>query len=80
MSRYEPSPAPRPRQTLAATGLLFALVVATLVAVSYPVAVVAALAGASVAAVATTLALDARRRSGRSRAVRLPGIGVDVEA
>jgi hypothetical protein len=71
MRRNEPYPAPRVRETLAATGVLFALVVAVLVAVSYPVAVVAALAGAAVGAAATVVALGVRR-AGRPETGRLP--------
>jgi hypothetical protein len=71
---------PRPRETVAATGVLLAIVVAVLFAVTYPTAVAAVVTGAAGGSVVTAVALDSRRRGDRTRTVRLPGTGFSVEA
>jgi hypothetical protein len=71
---------PRPRETVAATGVLLAIVVAVLFAVTYPTVVAAAVTGAVGLAATTAVALDVHRGAGRTRTVRVPGTDVSVEA
>ena len=65
---------------LAATAVLFGGVLTALVAVDYPLVVATVAVAMLVAAVATTLTLDHRRRLGRTRRVCLPKTGVCVDA
>lgn len=75
-----PNPVYRPGRVVVATGLMLAAVLTFLVAVANPVAVAGAVAAAAVATVGTTLALDYRRKVGRTRQVCVPKTGVCVEA
>ncbi|WP_089695246.1 hypothetical protein [Halogranum gelatinilyticum] len=67
-------------QLVAATAVLFGGVLTVLVAVDYPLVVAAVAVGMLVAAVATTVALDHRRRLGRTRRVCVPKTSVCVDA
>lgn len=67
-------------QILVVTGVLFAGVLAVLVAVANPVAAVGAVAAAALTALATTVTLDYRRTVGRTRELCVPKTGVCVEA
>jgi fructose-specific phosphotransferase system IIC component len=80
MRRNEPNVAPASGQTVVATGVLFAVVVAVLLAASHPEAVVAASVGGSAVTVTAVGAVVVRRRVGRARLFRVPGTDVCVEA
>jgi membrane protein involved in colicin uptake len=62
------------------TGILLAAVVAVLLAVSYPTTFAAVATGAVGGSVVTAVAVGSRRRTGRTRTLRVPGTDVSVEA
>lgn len=80
MRRSKRTRAPRPRETAAVTGVLFAVVVAFMFAVSYPAIFATTVAGAVGGAIVATVVMDSRHRAGRTRPVRVPGTDVTVEA
>ncbi|MFC6723428.1 hypothetical protein ACFQE1_03280 [Halobium palmae] len=80
MRSFEPTPVYPLRQLLAVTGVFVAVIAAVLFAASYPTLVLAALAGAGIAMVSTVVAVDLRRRRGRTRRIVIPGTNVAFEA